>query len=185
MRFVFAIVIAVLCTAPCQATEIAWAKLLEGGHTILLRHTTAPGTGDPSGFVLEDCTTQRNLSDEGRQRAERIGARLLARAIKIDVVLTSQWCRTRDTARLAFPNIKIIEEPALNSFFADASRKDEQTAAVLQRIAAFEGPGNQVMVTHQVNITALTGLSPREGEAIIIDAGQNGTLKVLGRQTFD
>ncbi|MGL4404413.1 MAG: histidine phosphatase family protein, partial [Notoacmeibacter sp.] len=145
----------------------------------------APGTGDPAGFKLDDCATQRNLSDDGRQQARRIGARLAARAIKIDAVFTSQWCRGKDTARFAFPRLTIVEEPALNSFFADTSSKDEQTQAALKLIAAFQGSGNQVMVTHQVNITALTGLSPREGEAIIVDADRNGNIKVLGRQAFD
>ena len=103
----------------------------------------------------------------------------------MDSVLTSQWCRARDTAKLAFPRTEIVESDALNSFFADTSSKDEQTAAVLKLIEAFEGAGNQVMVTHQVNITALTGIAPREGEAIIVDVDPTGTIKVLGRQTFD
>jgi phosphohistidine phosphatase SixA len=185
MRLALAFVLSAFFASQCQATEVAWAKLLEGGHTILLRHAFAPGIGDPANFKLDDCTTQRNLSDDGRQQAQRIGARFAARAIKVEVVLTSQWCRAKDTAKLAFPRIKITEEPVLNSFFADTSKKDEQTAAALKLIRAFEGSGNQVMVTHQVNIEALTGLAPREGEAIIIDADTNGVIKVLGRQMFD
>ena len=185
MRLVLTVFFSAFLTFQAQATEIAWAKLLEGGHTILFRHAIAPGTGDPANFKLDDCSTQRNLSDDGRQQAQRIGARLAARAIKVDIVLTSQWCRARDTAKLAFPRIPIVENAALNSFFDDTSSKDEQTAAVIKLIEAFEGAGNQVMVTHQVNITALTGIAPREGEAIIIDVDPTGTLKVLGRQTFD
>jgi phosphohistidine phosphatase SixA len=185
MRLALALVFSALLSLSAQATEVAWAKLLEGGHTILLRHAIAPGTGDPANFKLDDCSTQRNLSDDGRQQAQRIGARFAARAIKVDIVMTSQWCRAEDTAKLAFPSAKIIEEPALNSFFADTSSKDDQTAAVLKLIETFEGSGNQLMVTHQVNILALTGLAPREGEAIIVDADPNGTIKVLGRQIFD
>jgi phosphohistidine phosphatase SixA len=185
MRLALALILSAVLAFPAQATEVAWAKLLEGGHTILLRHAIAPGAGDPTNFKLDDCTSQRNLSDDGRQQAQRIGARLAARAIKVDIVMTSQWCRAKDTARLAFPQAKIIEEPTLNSFFADAASKDEQTAAVIKRIEAFEGSGNQVMVTHQVNILELTGVSPREGEAIIVDADPSGTIKVLGRQIFD
>ncbi len=185
MRIVLALLFAAFFALPATATEIAWAKLAEGGHTILLRHAIAPGTGDPSNFKLDDCATQRNLSDQGRQQAQRIGARLAARAIKVDAVLTSQWCRAIDTAKLAFPRTTITPEPALNSFFADTSSKDDQTAAVLKLIGAFEGSGNQVMVTHQVNILALTGVSPREGEAVIVDIDSSGGLKVIGRQLFD
>jgi phosphohistidine phosphatase SixA len=186
MRIAFAIFAAALFVLPAHATEIAWAKLAEGRHTILLRHAIAPGAGDPANFKLDDCSTQRNLSDQGRQQAQRIGARLAARAIKVDMVLTSEWCRAIDTAKLAFPRAKIKTEPALNSFFADTSSKADQTAAILKLIGAFEGSGNQVMVTHQVNILALTGLSPREGEAIIVDANPDGSnLKIVGRQLFD
>jgi phosphohistidine phosphatase SixA len=185
MRVALAVVLSALLAFPAWATEAAWARLLEGGHTILMRHTLAPGTGDPANFNLGDCATQRNLSEDGRQQAQRIGARLAARTIKVDVVLTSQWCRAKDTARLVFTRIKPVEEPALNSFFADQSSKDEQTNAAVKLIQSFVGSGNQVMVTHQVNITALTGLSPREGEIIIVDADITGKIKVLGRLTFD
>ena len=186
MRIALAFIFAALFALPAGATEVAWAKLAEGGHTILLRHAIAPGTGDPANFKLDDCTTQRNLSDQGRQQAQRIGARLAARAIKVDVVLTSEWCRAMDTAKLVFPRLKITTEPALNSFFADTSSKDEQTAATLKLIGAFQGPGNQVMVTHQVNILAITGVSPREGEAIIVDANPDGSnIRIIGRQLFD
>ena len=185
MRLVVALIFSTLAGVPALATEIAWAKLLEGGHTILLRHALAPGTGDPANFKLDDCSTQRNLSEDGRQQAQRIGARLAARTIKVDVVMTSEWCRAKDTARLAFPRVKIVTTPALNSFFADPSSKTEQTAATIKLIQLFEGSGNQLMVTHQVNILAITGLSPREGEAIIVDADPNGAIKVLGRKVFD
>ena len=185
MRLAFALVFSGFLSFPAHSTEVAWAKLLEGGHTILLRHAFAPGTGDPANFKLGDCSFQRNLSEDGRQQAQRIGARLAARAIKVELVLTSQWCRAKDTARLAFPRMKITEAPALNSFFADPSSKDEQTNAVIKLIEAFEGSSNQVMITHQVNITALTGLVPREGEMIIVDTDATGSINVLGRQTFD
>jgi phosphohistidine phosphatase SixA len=177
-----AIILAAIFSVPsAQATEAAWAKLANGGHTILLRHAIAPGTGDPAGFKLDDCATQRNLSAEGRTQAQRIGARIASRAIQIERVLTSQWCRTRDTARFAFPRSPLSDEPALNSFFADRSTEPAQTAAVMNLIKAFNGAGNQVMVTHQVNITALTGIVPREGEAVIVDAAADGTLTIVGR----
>jgi phosphohistidine phosphatase SixA len=185
MSCLLAAVAMLLSAGPAAATEAAWARLADGGHTILLRHTRAPGNGDPSGMKIGDCSTQRNLSEEGRQQAIRIGLRLAARAVAIDAVLTSQWCRARDTARLAFPRSTVTEEPALNSFFADPSLEQAQTAAARALIAAFTGSGNQLMVTHQVNIIALTGIAPREGEAVIIDATPEGGVKVVGRLLFD
>ncbi|MCU0832122.1 MAG: histidine phosphatase family protein [Rhizobiaceae bacterium] len=184
MRFAVlaSFILAALATiAPASATEAAWSKLANGGHTILLRHAIAPGTGDPAGFKLDDCSTQRNLSAEGRTQAQRIGARIAARGIRIERVLTSQWCRARDTATLAFGRTPISEEPALNSFFSDRSTEPQQTEAVRKLIVEFNGAGNQVMVTHQVNITALTGIVPREGEAVIVDANPDGSLAVIGR----
>jgi phosphohistidine phosphatase SixA len=183
--FASAFALILIALTPGSATEAAWARLAEGEHTILLRHAIAPGTGDPAGFKLGDCSTQRNLSEEGRQQARRIGLRLTARAVAIGPVLTSQWCRAADTAKLGFPRANIIVEPSLNSFFSDTSSEPEQTAAARKLIANFNGPGNQVMVTHQVNITALTGVTARQGEAIIVDGQPDGSLKVIGRLLFD
>jgi phosphohistidine phosphatase SixA len=179
-----AIMLAIL--APASATEAAWAKLAEGGHVILLRHAAAPGTGDPANFTLGDCATQRNLSADGRNQAQKIGARFASRRVMIEQVLTSQWCRARDTATLAFPRMPIVEEPALNSFFATPENADSQTAALIARIRAFSGTGNIVMVTHQVNITALTGVVPRQGEAVIVKAAdtENG-VALAGRIIFN
>jgi hypothetical protein len=186
MRLALAFFFSALVSFQAAATEVAWAKLAEGGHTILLANANTTGTYDPGNFRLDDCSTQRNLSDQGRQQAQRIGARLAARAIKVDVVLTSEWCRAMDTAKLAFPNTKIIAEPLLNPFLANSSNRNERAAAIRKLIGAFEGSGNQVLVTHEVNILALTGVAPREGEAIIVDAWPTGIfLSVEGRQLFD
>jgi phosphohistidine phosphatase SixA len=179
------VLVSLFASAHAFATEAAWARLAEGEHTILLRHAIAPGTGDPQGFKLGDCSTQRNLSGEGRQQARRIGLRLQARAVAIGPVLTSEWCRAADTAKLGFPKGQIRVEPALNSFFGDPSTETEQTAAIRKLISSFNGPGNQVMVTHQVNITALTGITPRQGELVIVDGQPDGSLKVVGRLILD
>lgn len=174
--------------APSAATEAAWAKLAGGGHVILMRHAIAPGTGDPANFTIGDCATQRNLSPEGRTQAQRIGARFAARGVGIEKVLTSQWCRCIDTARLAFPRMTPVEEPVLNSFFADRSTEAAQTEALKALIRDFgaNGGGNAVFVTHQVNITALTGIVPRQGEAVIVrpDADGDGIV-VAGRIIFN
>jgi len=147
---------------------------------LLVQHaSTDPGVGDPPGFQLDDCTTQRNLSPVGREEARRIGAAFRARGIPIGRVLSSQWCRCLETARLAFGSVE--PWPPLNSFFDDRSREPEQTQAV--RAVAGERPaaGNLVLVTHGVNISALTGVLPAPGETAILTPQGNGMFGVAGR----
>lgn len=161
--------------------DALWPALRAGGVAILLRHAqTEPGLGDPPGFRIGDCSTQRNLSPEGRRQAERIGASLAAQRIRIDRVLASQWCRCLDTARLAFPGVTAESDPALNSFFDDRSSEPRQTREVLAKIAAIRAPANVAFVTHHVNILALTGAGVGSGEAVLVRAA-GGSLTVLGR----
>lgn len=145
----------------------AWAALKAPGTIVLFRHATAPGGGDPAGYVLNDCSTQRNLDEQGRTQARRIGERFRAQGIKVEAVLSSQWCRTRDTAQLAFPGLS-KDAPAFNSFFSDRSNEASQTAAARRQLGAWRGTGVLVVVTHQVNIAALTGISPASGEGIVL-----------------
>lgn len=177
-----------LAAAPATATEAAWALLRDGGHVVLLRHANAPGTGDPANFDIDDCSTQRNLSDRGEQQARKIGALFAARAAPVEQVLSSRWCRALDTARLAFgERLTKVFEP-LDSFFENSDKEAGQSAAVVEAVKAFTGSGNMVMVTHQVNITALTGIVPREGEAVIVatEADEEGEgLRILGRIIFN
>jgi phosphohistidine phosphatase SixA len=154
-------------TAARASEADAWAALTRDGGIVLFRHAEAPGTGDPAGFRLGDCATQRNLDARGREQARRIGAVFRDRAIRVGRVLTSQWCRTRDTAELAFPG-QMIEAPAFNSFFGDRSTEPAQTAAARAQLLDWAGPGALVVSTHQVNITALTGIVPASGEGIVL-----------------
>ncbi len=155
-----------------------WSALQSGG-IVLFRHALAPGTGDPTNFRLSDCSTQRNLSNEGRTQARRIGEQFRARNISVAKVLTSQWCRARETAQLAFPGL-VRNEPAFNSFFGDRSTEAKQTRAARQILSQWGGPGVLVVVTHQVNITALTGVMPASGEGVVVR--MRGTeVEVLGR----
>lgn len=172
--------LAVLAAAsPARADERLWDALRQGGQVVLVRHAaTVPGVGDPPGFRLGDCGSQRNLSTEGRAQATRLGADFRHRAIAPAEVLTSRWCRCQDTARLAFGTA--TPWPALDSFFGDPERSDAQTRAVRQRIAGFRGGGTLVLVTHQVNITALTGLAPAPGELVVVTPTPEGG-RVLGR----
>jgi phosphohistidine phosphatase SixA len=169
------------CMVPAQAMDdtAAWAALKKPGTIVLFRHATAPGGGDPPGHVLDDCSTQRNLDEEGRAQARRIGERFRAQGIKVEAVLSSQWCRTRDTAQLAFPGLP-KDAPAFNSFFSDRSNEAAQTAAARQQLLAWRGKGVLVVVTHQVNITALTGIAPVSGEGIVLHR-QGRELAVVAR----
>jgi len=149
-----------------RASEPLWPELEDGG-IVLFRHALAPGTGDPESFDIDNCSTQRNLNDRGREQAREIGAAFRERGIKVGKVLTSQWCRCRETAEFAFPG-KVTEEPVFNSFFETRSAGPDQTHAAIKLLADWSGPGALVVVTHQVNITALTGVFPSSGEGIVI-----------------
>lgn len=156
----------------------AWQALREGAIG-LIRHARAPGTGDPEGFRLDDCATQRNLSDEGRNQAKHLGEAIRAAGVTVAAAPHSLWCRTRETAELAFPGVT-RPEPALNSFFADRSTEPEQTAAASRIIRDWRGPGALMLVTHQVNITALTDIVPKEGEIIVVRV-EGDAIRVVGR----
>ncbi len=152
---------------------------------ILMRHAIAPGTGDPAGFTLGDCSTQRNLSDEGRAQARRIGDRLREAGVAIDVVLASQWCRSSETAELLEFG-PAMAAPELNSFFADRGKGAAQTDALKARLAELDAAGRKAMlVSHQVNITALTGVYPASGEIVVIALGEDGDVTVEERIRTD
>ncbi len=164
-------------SAPTQADNSQIAALLQtGGCVVLMRHaTTVPGTGDPPGFKLGVCSTQRNLSDAGKNEAQRIGAWFDSQKLKPRAVLSSAWCRCQDTAQVAFGRHTVW--PVLNSTFNDRSLQPDQTRLMTQALARLPQGQFEVWVTHQVNITALTGQPVGMGEAVVLDRkGQ-----VLGR----
>lgn len=165
--------------APAVADEASWKDLVEPGAMVLFRHANAPGTGDPAGFVLDDCATQRNLDERGIAQARAIGAAFRQRGIAVGQVLSSQWCRARDTAELAFPG-QVRIEPAFNSFFSNWAAEPVATAEARRVLSSWKGAGVLVVVTHQVNITALTGVVPSSGEGVVVGM-RNGALTVLGR----
>jgi phosphohistidine phosphatase SixA len=177
-----------LCTllaAPAVAedepdSDALWRRLQAGGHVVLMRHAaTAPGIGDPPGFSLNDCASQRNLSRSGRQDAADIGAAFRRRAVPVAQVLSSRWCRCLDTARLAFGR----GDPAqmIDSMFtedaATSRRKVDQVKAYLR---AYKEVGNLVFVTHDVNIRALVGRYLSQGEMVVAVANPDGSLRVAG-----
>jgi broad specificity phosphatase PhoE len=156
-----------------------WDALKSGGHLALLRHALAPGTGDPSEFQLGRCTTQRNLSDAGRDQARTIGDLFRKNEIHKARVFSSQWCRCMETAKLLALG-PIAELPVLNSFFQHYERRESQTRMLLEWLEEQNLERPTVLVTHQVNITALTGIYPDSGELVIVHRSPNGNLKVIG-----
>ena len=162
--------VVLFASLPAQADEVAaWAALRESGNVIVMRHaTTVPGVGDPPGFRLDDCSTQRLLSEAGRDQAKAIGAALRERGVEAGRVLTSAWCRCVDTAELMQLGPVEVFEP-LNSFFGQGDVSNKQTDSVRKLIGDWKGPGTLVLVTHQVNVTALTGVFPTSGEMVVID----------------
>ena len=177
---VLAVPLAMPVLRPASAAEPVWDALRSGGKIVILRHaSTEPGLGDPPGFRLDDCATQRNLSEAGRTEARRIGAAFVLRAIPVARVLSSRWCRCVETARLAFGRV----EPwaSLDSFFDDRSRESQQTRALRALIAEPLTGGNLILVTHQVNITALTGIAPAMGEMVVLSPEPGENFRIAGR----
>ncbi len=178
---VFLTLLLMLAALPAAATDAAWSKLGDGGYTILISHAEARGRQDPPGFKIDDCATQRRLTDKGRQRAQRMGARFAARAVTITRVLSSQWCIALDTAAFAFERNEPEPFPPLNLGASDAAN-----AEVVAAVAGFADYGNQVMVTHSANIVALTGVKPRESEVLIVVPGDDPAhLSIVGRIITD
>ncbi len=162
------------------ASPEGWAALREPGAIAIMRHALAPGTGDPAAFRLDDCSTQRNLDERGRDQARSIGAAFRANGIGVDRVMSSQWCRCLETAELlGFGAVEPL--PSLNSFFRDYSRRDAQTAETKAFLGMLPAKQRVVLVTHQVNITALTGAYPASGEVFVLQVNKAGDVEVTGR----
>jgi broad specificity phosphatase PhoE len=153
--------------APAAGAAPEAALLARPGHLGIMRHAIAPGGGDPPGMRIGDCATQRNLGAQGRAQATRLGEVLRQAGIARARILTSQWCRCRDTAALLGLG-EPQDLPALNSFFADRGQGPAQTAVLREWINAAPLDQPTLLVTHQVNITALTGVFPASGELLVL-----------------
>ena len=153
-----------------NASEQAWNLAEEGDKIILIRHSLAPGGGDPPGFKIDDCDTQRNLNRKGINQSKKIGKLFKKNKVPVDQVLSSQWCRCKDTAKYAFGNFK--EFTALNSTFQSPYNKNEakQLKELYNFLNKWDGKGkNLVLVTHYSIITAVTNAVPSSGEIVITD----------------
>lgn len=166
-RRYFMLVGAASFVQPALASQLADA--LRQGGVLLLRHAaTEPGIGDPDGFRLGQCATQRNLSEQGRLQAQSIGAWFRKQGLQPTAVRSSQWCRCQDTARLAFGDYQ--DWPALNSTFAGQGNHAEQMRVLRKALQQLPAQALEVWVTHQVMMTGLSGAYPAMGEGFAVNA---------------
>ena len=174
-----------LAPALANASEINLAtRLQQGGHVLMMRHAYAPGFGDPPGFTLDECSTQRNLDAGGRAQATAIGDWLRRQGVREAQVYSSQWCRNLETARLL--NLgPVTPLPALNSFF----EREQDRVGILVALNAFlarqpaDGP-LLILVTHFVNIEAIAGSGVGSGEAVLLELKAGASPRVIGRVDF-
>jgi broad specificity phosphatase PhoE len=185
--FAAGLVLASVSAAPAFAQGDAWALLRQPGHVVFMRHSDAPGSGgygDPPGYRLDDCATQRNLSDEGRAHARRTGEAFRKHGLTFDRVLTSPWCRCKETAQLAIGKEAEIFAP-LSNLVGRFEHRDEQVKALKAYLAGLQPNVRVLFVTHGIVINALTGVSPASGEMVIVKPGPGGEPKVAGRLEVD
>jgi broad specificity phosphatase PhoE len=171
-----------LLAAPVAAaddSQEAWAALVNGGHVALIRHGNAPpGYGDPPGFKIDDCATQRNLDEKGRAQARALGEAFHQHGVRADTILSSPWCRCLETARLMGLG------PVDGTWAVAASnRSPERLAALRQMLAGWRGPGTLVVVTHGLTVQALVGIIPGQAETVVVrpKLGKEPGVEVVGR----
>jgi phosphohistidine phosphatase SixA len=188
MLSVCAVLLALIAFPSVSAAQAdAWQLLRQPGHVVFMRHADAPGSGgfgDPPGFRLEDCATQRNLSDEGRAQARRTGDAFRKSGVAFDRVLTSPWCRCKETARLVTGSEAEVFAP-LSNLVGRSEHRDEQIKALKAYLAGSSASTRVLFVTHGIVINALTGIQPASGEMVIVRPGANGEPQVVGRLKVD
>ena len=164
------------------ASEELWALLKTGGHVALLRHAiTTAGVGDPPGMRLDDCRTQRNLTEEGRRHARQVGEAFRARGVVVEQVLSSPWCRCIETARLAFGAHEVWQP--LGNLYGRPEHRARQVSEMQRLVAAPRRAGNLVLVSHGSTISALTGVVVDTAELVVITPDGAGHFAVRGRLT--
>ena len=155
------------------SSELILNSLKEGNKIIFIRHAIAPGNGDPDNFDINDCETQRNLSEKGIKQSKNIGIYFEKNQIKIDKILSSEWCRCKDTAKIAFNNFETFD--SLNSFYDAkfAQNEDMQIKNLKKYIKSWESDKNLILVTHFVVISSILNVGISSGEMIISDKNYN------------
>lgn len=178
---VFSLAMLCVLSGPAFAVTKAqlWKLLRDGEAFAMMRHALAPGTGDPGRFRIGDCSTQRNLNDEGRKQSRTIGAAFKKNGITSAEILTSQWCRCRQTAELLGLGTP-RDLPAINSFFEAMERRDAQTSQLKTWLKSNPQAGPRILVSHYVNVAALTGAYTTSGEIVVATMADDGNVKVHG-----
>lgn len=172
---------------PAMGQVDAWSLLRQPGYVVFMRHSDAPGSGgygDPPGFRLDDCPMQRNLSEDGRAHARRTGEAFRKHGVSFDRVLTSPWCRCRETARLAIGSEAEPFEP-LSNLVGRNEHRDRQVNALKDYLAGLDGSARVLFVTHGIVVNALTGISLASGEMVIVKPSRQGEHTVVGRFKID
>ena len=183
LRLALAVVTIALLPAQgvaADATEEAWAALVKGGSVALVRHGNAPPGhgGDPPGFKLDDCATQRNMDERGREQSRAVGEAFRKHGVRADKVLSSPWCRCLETARL------MALGPVESAMVVAASdRSPDRLAALKQIVSDWRGPGTLVVVTHALTVQGLVGIMPGQAETVVIrpKPGSERAIEVVGR----
>ena len=174
------VVLALILAPPAaDASDEAWAALVKGGHVALIRHGNAPPGygGDPPGFKIDDCKTQRNLDELGREQSRALGEAFRKHGVRVDRVVSSPWCRCLETARL------MAVGPVESSWALvpdTPPNAQVRLAELKQLVAAWRGPGTLVLVTHAFTVRALLGFLPIQGEAVVLKPGSGGGSELVG-----
>jgi len=187
-RLLFLLPLFVLLASIARGTiaePLPLTELAKPGRVLMLRHAQAPGVGDPPGFRLDDCATQRNLDDSGRRQARALGNRLANAGVAAARVYSSQWCRCLETARLLQLG-PVTGLPALNSFFERSQDRDATIAALRAFLASLPPDGPPVvLVTHQFTINAFTSAGTPSGGGSIFQLDGTGNPRWLGTLPAD
>ena len=173
IKFLIIIFISLTTAIKADLNKNLLNQLEDGEKLIFIRHAYAPGGGDPDNFNLDDCSTQRNLNKEGREQAKYIGEFFKKNNIEIDKVLSSEWCRCKETAKIAFKNFSTNN--FLNSFYSSkyAKNKDKQIRALNDYIRNFQSDKNLILITHYVLISEILDYAPSSGEIVVSDKNFN------------
>ena len=172
-KIIFITFIFLTCSVKADLNQNLIKEFKQGGKLIFIRHAYAPGSGDPKNFNLNDCSTQRNLNDSGREQSKIIGKLFSAHNIKIEKVYSSEWCRCKETAAIAFERFETIK--FLNSFYSPKFAKNRkiQVREFQEFINNWNKKDNLIFVTHYVFISEILNYAPSSGEIIITDKNLN------------
>ena len=181
LKFFIIISISLTTSIKADSNKNLIKQLEDGGKLIFIRHAYAPGNGDPNNFNLNDCSTQRNLSKKGRKQAQLIGDFFKENKIQIDKVLSSEWCRCKETAEIAFEDFSTIS--FLNSFYSSkfAKNKTRQVEELNKYIKKFKSKKNLIFVTHYVLISEILNYGPSSGEIVV----SNKNFNIIGSIEID